>query len=80
MFGFVRGVRGRAVVVVLVVAGLLGGVTAGSVTAATSTKVTWKVSSLTAGQLKSLSDVATSNSPGVKTWSKTGSCTLNTEK
>ena len=73
MFGFVRG---RAVVVVLVVAGLLAGVTAGSVTAATSTTVTWKVSSLTAGQVKNLSDVATSNSRGVKTWSKSGSCTL----
>ncbi len=57
--------------------GLLGGVTAGSVTAATSTTVTWKVSSLTAGQVKSLSAVATSNSPGAKTWSKTGSCTLS---
>ena len=62
---------------VLVVVGLLGGVTAGSVTAATSTTVTWKVSSLTAGQVKNLSDVATSNSPGVKTWSKSGSCTLS---
>ena len=76
MFSFVRGVRGRAVVVVLMVAGLLGGVTAGSVTAATSTTVTWKVSSLTAGQVKSLSAVAKTNSPGVKTWSKKGSCTL----
>ena len=76
MFGFVRGVRGRAVAVVLVVAGLLGGVTAGSVAAAISTTVTWNVSSLTAGQVKSLSNVATTNSPGVKTWSKTGSCTL----
>ena len=77
MFGFVRGVRGRAVVVVLVVAGLLGGVTAGSVAAARSTTVTWNVSSLTAGQVKSLSNVATTNSSGVKTWSKTGSCTLS---
>ena len=76
MFGFVRGVRGRAVVVVLMVAGLLAGVTAGSVTAATSTTVTWKVSSLTAGQVKSLSAVAKTNSPGGKTWSKKGSCTL----
>jgi hypothetical protein len=76
MFGFVRGVRGRAVAVVLIVAGLLGGVTASSVAAATKTTVKWKVSSLTAGQVKSLSAIATSNSPGVKTWSKTGSCTL----
>ena len=77
MFGFVRGVRGRAVAVVLVAAGLLGGVAAGSVAAATKTTVTWKVSSLTAGQVKSLSNVASSNSNGVKTWSKTGSCTLS---
>jgi hypothetical protein len=77
MFGFVRGVRGWAVAVVLVVAGLLGGVTASSVAAAISTTVTWKVSSLTAGQVKSLSNVATTNSPGGKTWSKTGSCTLS---
>ena len=77
MFGFVRGVRGRAVVVVLVVAGLLGGVTVSSVAAATKTTVTWKVSSLTAGQVKNLSAVASTNSKGVKTWSKTGSCTLS---
>ena len=77
MFGFVRGVRGRAVAVVLVVAGLVGGVTASSVAAAISTTVTWNVSSLTAGQVKSLSNVATTNSPGVKTWSKTGSCVLS---
>jgi len=74
MFGFVRG---RALVVVLVVAGLVGGVAAGSVAAATKTTVTWKVSSLKAGQVKNLSKVATSNSPGVKTWSKTGSCVLS---
>ena len=77
MFSFVRGVRGRAVVVVLVAAGLLGGVTASSVAAATKTTVTWKVSSLTAGQRMSLSAIATSNSKGVKTWSKTGSCVLS---
>ena len=77
MFGFMRGVRGRAVAVVLVVAGLLGGVTASSVAAATKTTVTWKVSSLTAGQVKSLAAIASSNSNGVKTWSKTGSCVLS---
>ena len=77
MFGFVRGVRGRAVVVVLVAAGLVGGVTASSVAAATKTTVTWKVSSLTAGQEKNLSAVASTNSKGVKTWSKTGSCVLS---
>ena len=74
MFGFVRG---RAVVVVFVVAGLVGGVTAGSVAAAQKTTVTWKVSSLKAGQAKNLSNVASTNSPGVKTWSKTGSCVLS---
>ena len=77
MFGFVRGVRGRAAAVVLVMAALWGGVAAGSVVAGPSTTVTWKVSSLTAGQVKSLSAVASSNSLGVKTWSKTGSCTLS---
>ena len=73
--------RSRAgfLVAVLIVAVLLGGVTATSVAAATKTTVTWKVSSLTAGQVKSLSAVATSNSPGVKTWSKTGSCVLSTK-
>ena len=74
MFGFVRG---RAVAVVFVVAGLVGGVTAGSVAAAQKTTVTWKVSSLKAGQAKNLSNVASTNSPGVKTWSKTGSCVLS---
>jgi hypothetical protein len=47
------------------------------VAAATKTTVTWKVSSLTAGQEKNLSAVASTNSTGVKTWSKTGSCTLS---
>ena len=74
MFGFVRG---RAVAVVFVVAGLVGGVTAGSAAAAQKTTVTWKVSSLKAGQAKNLSNVASTNSPGVKTWSKTGSCVLS---
>ena len=70
--------RSRAIFLagVLMVAGLLAGVTAGSVTAATSTTVTWKVTSLTAGQVKNLSAVAKTNSPGGKTWSKKGSCTL----
>ena len=70
--------RSRAIFLAsaLIVAGLFGGVIASSVAAATSTTVTWKVSSLTAGQVKSLSAIATSNSSGVKTWSKKGSCTL----
>ena len=68
--------RSRAgfLVGVLVVAGLLGVVTASSVSAATKTTVTWKVSSMTAGQNEWLSDLALTNSPGVKTWSKKGSC------
>jgi hypothetical protein len=48
----------------------------GSVAAAPSTKVTWKVSSLMAGEAKKLSAVVSTNSPGVKTWSKKGTCTL----
>ena len=71
--------RSRAIVLggVLTVVGLMGGVAASSVSAATKTTVTWKVSSLTAGQVKSLSAIATSNSSGLKTWSKTGSCVLS---
>ena len=71
--------RSRAIVLggVLTVVGLMGGVATSSVSAATKTTVTWKVSSMTPGQVKSLSDVATSNSRGLKTWSKTGSCTLS---
>ena len=60
----------------LVVVGLLSGVTASSVTAATKTTVTWKVSSMTVKVTKNLSDLASSNSTGRKTWSKSGSCTL----
>ena len=61
----------------LTAVGLLAGMTAGSVTAATSTTVTWKVSSMTVGVTKKLSDIASSNSTGKKTWSKSGSCTLS---
>lgn len=61
----------------LLLVGLLAGaVVGGSVAAAPSTTVTWKVSSLNAGQVKNLSAVASTNSLGMKTWSKTGSCTL----
>lgn len=61
----------------LLVAGLLiGAAFSGSVSAASATKVTWKVSSLAAGQVQSLSAIATTNSRGVKTWSKKGSCSL----
>ena len=48
----------------------------GSAGAAPSTTVTWKVSSLKAGEAKNLSAVVSTNSPGAKTWSKKGSCTL----
>ena len=51
----------------------------GPLTTPFTTTVTWEVSSLTAGQVKSLSAVASTNSPGVKTWSKTGSCVLSTK-
>ena len=63
-------------VAVLAVAGVLGGVNA-PVSAATKTTVTWKVSSLTVKATKKLSDIASSNSPGSKTWSKSGSCVLS---
>ena len=64
-------------VTVLVMAGLFGGVTAGSVAAATKTTVTWNVSSMTVGVTKNLSDIASSNSTGRKAWSKSGSCVLS---
>lgn len=66
----------KRLMAVLVVAAVLGSAFAGSVAAASKTTVMWKVSFMTAGQAKSLSDLAKTNSPGVKTWSKTGSCTL----
>ena len=66
---------------VLLVVGVLVGVTVGgSVTAGPSTKVTWKVSSLQVGQVKNLSAVVSTNSSGLKTWSKKGSCTLTPTK
>jgi len=51
-----------------------------SISAAPSTTVTWKVSSLAAGESKNLSAMVSTNSPGVKTWSKTGTCTLTPTK
>ena len=58
-------------------AGILAGVlVGGSAGAAPSTTVTWKVSSLRSGEAKNLSAVVSTNSPGAKTWSKRGSCTL----
>jgi hypothetical protein len=42
--------------------------------------VTWKVTSLQAEQVLNLHDVVSTNSPGVKTWSKKGSCMLTPGK
>ena len=62
---------------VLLLVGVLAGVLVGSSAGATpSTTVSWKVSSLMAGEARNLSAVVSTNSPGVKTWSKKGSCTL----
>lgn len=62
---------------VFLLVGVLAGVLVGSSAgAAPSTTVSWKVSSLMAGEARNLSAVASTNSPGVKTWSKKGSCTL----
>ena len=67
----------RRSVGLLLLVGVSAGVSAGSsVLAASSLKVTWKVSSLTAGEARNLSAVVSTNSPGVKTWSKRGTCTL----
>ena len=58
-------------------ASILAGVfVGGSAGAAPTTTVMWKVSSLMAGEAKNLSAVVSTNSPGAKTWSKKGSCTL----
>ena len=62
---------------VLLLVGVLAGVLVGSSAgAAPSTTVSWKVSPLMAGEARNLSAVVSTNSPGVKTWSKKGSCTL----
>ena len=59
------------------VAGLvIGAAFSGSASAAPLTKVTWQVSSLLAQEVRSLSALVTTNSPGVKTWSEKGSCLL----
>ena len=61
----------------LLVIGVLLGVTVGSpVSASASTKVTWNVSSLTAGEVRILSTLVSTISPGVKIWSESGTCTL----
>ncbi len=67
--------------VVLLLVGVFAGVTSGgSVSAAPSTKATWKVSSLEASQVVKLSAVVSVNSTGVKSWSKTGTCTLTPKR
>lgn len=56
---------------------MLTGVFVGdSVEAAPTTTLTWKISSLMAGEVRNLSAVVSINSPGAKTWSKKGSCAL----
>ena len=66
----------RTKVLLLVGLMLFGGFADGPVSAAVATTVTWKVSSMIVGVTKNLSAVASSNSPGRKTWSRKGSCTL----
>jgi hypothetical protein len=68
--------KSRVVLATITSVVLLAIISSGSVAAATTTKVTWKISSLTAAQVKNLSAVVSTNSPGVKTWSKKGSCIL----
>ena len=71
----------RRSVVLSFIVGVFAGVSvSGSVSAASSTKVTWKISSLSAGEVKKLSAMASTNSPGVKTWSKSGTCTLTPKR
>lgn len=69
---------------VLLLVGILAGVSVGGgvgVNAASPSKaVTWKVTSLKAGQVKRLSALVSTNSPGVKTWSKKGTCTLTPKR
>ncbi len=61
---------------------LLAGVlwSGGVAEAAPATTVTWKVSSLNKGQKTKLSALVSTNSPGVKTWSKSGVCTVTPTK
>ncbi len=67
----------KSAAVLLFVAVLSSVTDGGAVAAGPSTKVTWKVSSLAEGQVKKLSTLVSTNSPGVKTWFLTkGSCAL----
>ena len=71
----------RRLIVAALIVGVLAGITIGGpVAAAPFTKVTWKVASLQPDQVMNLHDVVSTNSPGVKTWSKKGSCTLTPRK
>ena len=71
----------RRLIVAALIVGVLAGITIGGpVAAAPFTKVTWKVASLQPDQVMNLHDVVSTNSPGVKTWSKKGSCTLMPRK
>ena len=57
--------------------GVLAGVTVASpVSAAPSTKLVWNVSSLMPGEVRNLSTVVSTNSPGQQAWLKSGTCTL----
>ena len=68
----------KRLIAVAVVGGLLSvGFINEPLSAATPTTVTWKVSSLTVKATKNLSNIASSNSLGRKTWSKSGSCVLS---
>ena len=75
-FFFDKSFRLRILGGVFLVSSLLSIVVVNTVDAANPTTVTWKVSHMTAGEVKKLSAFVTSNSPGVKTWSKTGQCSL----
>ena len=66
----------RAVAALLAFGVLAGVAVSNSVSAATPTKVTWNVSSLAPGESRNLWAVVSTNSSGVKTWSKKGTCTL----
>lgn len=70
----------RSVSALLLVGVSVGFIGASSAIAAPSTTVTWKISSLSPSQVINLSAVVSTNSTGVKTWTKKGSCTLTPTK
>jgi hypothetical protein len=69
---------GRVGIALALLAGVL--LAGGVAEAAPSTTVKWKVSSLSKGQKTSLSTLVSTNSPGMKTWSRSGTCTLTPSK